>query len=183
VRRSFQRKGYTRPQPQARAAREDARDDWRVVPDAITIGRRAFWPIKQNPWFTSGDDIVGIALAAFGWLPPIAAAQSPGSGWNRGPRRPCYTKRAMNRWRAVVAVIAVAVWALSAPLAVASNNCIAMGAMCEGPCGVSSCATSNVLVSNILLAVASVSPRPPEGFPCSLLALPDPPPRATLLSA
>src|SRR2546426_14314 len=100
-----------------------------------------------------------------------------------GPRRPCYSKRAMNRWRAVVAVIAVAVWALSAPLAMASNNCTAMGAMCEGPCGVASCATSNVPVSNILLAVASVSPRPPESFPCALLALPDPPPRATLLFA
>jgi hypothetical protein len=60
---------------------------------------------------------------------------------------------------------------------------MAMGAMCEGPCGASSCATSNVPVSAILLAVAGVPPRAPEGFRGALLTLPDPPPRATLLSA
>jgi Cu+-exporting ATPase len=50
------------------------RDDWRVVPDAIAIGRRAFRTIKQNLWFTAGYNVVGMALAATGWLPPIAAA-------------------------------------------------------------------------------------------------------------
>ena len=49
-------------------------DDWRVVPEAIQIGRRAFRTIKQNLWFTAGYNIVGMALAATGWLPPIAAA-------------------------------------------------------------------------------------------------------------
>jgi P-type Cu+ transporter len=49
-------------------------DDWRMVPDAIGTGRRAFRTIKQNLWFTAGYNIVGIALAAIGWLPPIAAA-------------------------------------------------------------------------------------------------------------
>jgi Cd2+/Zn2+-exporting ATPase/Cu+-exporting ATPase len=49
-------------------------DDWRMVPDAIGIGRRAFRTIKQNLWFTAGYNIVGIALAAIGWLPPIVAA-------------------------------------------------------------------------------------------------------------
>ncbi len=152
----MQYKGYTRPQPQARAARQDAGG--------------------------AGDESGQYSPHGCGALVEAAAL---GSGWNLGPRRPCYSKRAMNRWRAVVAVLAVAVWALSAPLAMASNNCLAMGAMCEGPCGVSSCATSNVPVSDILLllAVTSVSPRPPEGFPCALLSLPDPPPRTTLLSA
>ncbi len=50
------------------------RDDWHVVPDAIAIGRRAFRTIKQNLWFTAGYNVVGMALAATGWLPPIAAA-------------------------------------------------------------------------------------------------------------
>ena len=50
------------------------RDDWRVVPDAIAIGRRAFRTIKQNLWFTAGYNVVGMALAATGWLSPIAAA-------------------------------------------------------------------------------------------------------------
>jgi Cd2+/Zn2+-exporting ATPase/Cu+-exporting ATPase len=49
-------------------------DDWTVVPEAIRIGRRAFRTIKQNLWFTAGYNLVGMALAATGWLPPIAAA-------------------------------------------------------------------------------------------------------------
>jgi Cu+-exporting ATPase len=49
-------------------------DDWRVVPEAIQIGRRAFRTIKQNLWFTAAYNLVGILLAATGWLPPIAAA-------------------------------------------------------------------------------------------------------------
>jgi P-type Cu+ transporter len=49
-------------------------DDWRVVPEAVRIGRRAFGTIKQNLWFTAGYNVVGMLLAAVGWLPPIAAA-------------------------------------------------------------------------------------------------------------
>jgi Cd2+/Zn2+-exporting ATPase/Cu+-exporting ATPase len=50
------------------------RDDWRAVPEAIRIGRRAFRTIKQNLWFTAAYNVVGIVLAATGWLPPVAAA-------------------------------------------------------------------------------------------------------------
>jgi Cd2+/Zn2+-exporting ATPase/Cu+-exporting ATPase len=49
-------------------------DDWCVVPEAIQIGRRAFRTIKQNLWFTAAYNLVGMLLAATGWLPPIAAA-------------------------------------------------------------------------------------------------------------
>jgi Cd2+/Zn2+-exporting ATPase/Cu+-exporting ATPase len=49
-------------------------DDWRRVPEAIRIGRRAFRTIRQNLWFTAGYNIVGIVLAATGWIPPIGAA-------------------------------------------------------------------------------------------------------------
>jgi cation transport ATPase len=50
------------------------RDDWRMVPEAIVLGRRAFRVIAQNLWFTAGYNAVGILLAAIGWLPPIGAA-------------------------------------------------------------------------------------------------------------
>ena len=50
------------------------RDDWRVLPATVGIGRRAFRTIQQNLWFTAGYNVVGMALAATGWLPPIAAA-------------------------------------------------------------------------------------------------------------
>jgi Cd2+/Zn2+-exporting ATPase/Cu+-exporting ATPase len=49
-------------------------DDWQVVPEAVRTGRRAFRTIKQNLWFTATYNVVGMALAATGWLPPIAAA-------------------------------------------------------------------------------------------------------------
>jgi len=50
------------------------RDDWWAVPEAVRIGRCAFRTIQQNLWFTAGYNVVGMALAAAGWLPPIAAA-------------------------------------------------------------------------------------------------------------
>jgi Cd2+/Zn2+-exporting ATPase/Cu+-exporting ATPase len=49
-------------------------DDWRAVAEAVRIGRRAFRTIKQNLWFTAAYNLVGMLLAATGWLPPIAAA-------------------------------------------------------------------------------------------------------------
>jgi Cd2+/Zn2+-exporting ATPase/Cu+-exporting ATPase len=50
------------------------RDDWRLVPEAIETGRRAFATIQQNLWFTAVYNVAGIAAAATGWLPPIGAA-------------------------------------------------------------------------------------------------------------
>ena len=50
------------------------RDDWRMVPEAIALGRRASRVIAQNLWFTAGYNAVGILLAATGWLPPVGAA-------------------------------------------------------------------------------------------------------------
>jgi Cd2+/Zn2+-exporting ATPase/Cu+-exporting ATPase len=50
------------------------RDDWSAVPDAIRLGRRAFRTIRQNLWFTAAYNVVGMGLAAAGWLPPIVAA-------------------------------------------------------------------------------------------------------------
>ncbi len=49
-------------------------DDWRLVPEAVQIGRRAFATIRQNLWFTASYNLLGILLAATGWLPPIGAA-------------------------------------------------------------------------------------------------------------
>jgi len=63
----------------------------------------------------------------------------------------------MNRWRLIVVVIGVAIWGLSGPLAMASNDCMTMGAMCEGPCGANQCATtqfeSNTAFDQVLAVV------------------------------
>lgn len=50
------------------------RDDWRMVPEAMRLGRRAHGTIRQNLWFTAAYNTVGIALAFLGILPPVLAA-------------------------------------------------------------------------------------------------------------
>ncbi len=54
------------------------REDWALVPEALRIGRRAARTIRQNLGFTALYNVIGIALAALGLLPPVwaAAAQS-----------------------------------------------------------------------------------------------------------
>lgn len=54
------------------------RDDWRMVPEALRIGKRGRRTIRQNIGFTALYNVVGLALAAAGILPPVwaAAAQS-----------------------------------------------------------------------------------------------------------
>jgi len=54
------------------------RDDWRLVPEVVRISRRTMRVVKLNLGFTAVYNLVGLALAALGLLPPIfaAAAQS-----------------------------------------------------------------------------------------------------------
>ena len=54
------------------------REDWRLVPDVLRIARRTLRVVKMNIAFTALYNVVGLSLAALGFLPPIlaAAAQS-----------------------------------------------------------------------------------------------------------
>jgi Cd2+/Zn2+-exporting ATPase/Cu+-exporting ATPase len=54
------------------------RDDWRLVPDALRIAHRTMGVVRMNIAFTAVYNLVGLSLAALGFLPPIyaAAAQS-----------------------------------------------------------------------------------------------------------
>lgn len=54
------------------------REDWSLVPEAFRIARRTMGIVKMNLGFTALYNVVGLALAAFGFLPPVfaAAAQS-----------------------------------------------------------------------------------------------------------
>ena len=54
------------------------RDDWRLVPEALKIAHRTMKVVKLNIAFTTVYNLVGLSLAALGYLPPIlaAAAQS-----------------------------------------------------------------------------------------------------------
>jgi Cd2+/Zn2+-exporting ATPase/Cu+-exporting ATPase len=54
------------------------REDWSLVPQVIQIARRTLRVVKMNIAFTAIYNLVGLSLAALGFLPPIfaAAAQS-----------------------------------------------------------------------------------------------------------
>lgn len=54
------------------------REDWALVPEVLQIARRTMGIVKMNLGFTAIYNVIGIALAALGFLPPIfaAAAQS-----------------------------------------------------------------------------------------------------------
>jgi len=54
------------------------REDWALVPEVFRIARRTMRVVKQNIAFTALYNLVGLSLAALGFLPPIlaAAAQS-----------------------------------------------------------------------------------------------------------
>jgi Cd2+/Zn2+-exporting ATPase/Cu+-exporting ATPase len=54
------------------------REDWALVPEAIRIARRAMGVARLNLGFTAAYNVIGVLLAALGYLPPAlaAAAQS-----------------------------------------------------------------------------------------------------------
>ena len=54
------------------------RDDWTLVPQVLEIARRTMRAVKLNIGFTGVYNLVGLLVAALGFLPPAlaAAAQS-----------------------------------------------------------------------------------------------------------
>jgi Cd2+/Zn2+-exporting ATPase/Cu+-exporting ATPase len=54
------------------------REDWALVPEVFRIAQRTVRVVKLTLIFTAVYNVAGLALAAFGFLPPIfaAAAQS-----------------------------------------------------------------------------------------------------------
>jgi Cu+-exporting ATPase len=54
------------------------REDWNLVPEVLKISQRTMRVVKGNLLFTTVYNVIGLSLAAFGFLPPVlaAAAQS-----------------------------------------------------------------------------------------------------------
>jgi P-type Cu+ transporter len=54
------------------------REDWELVPEVLRIAKRTMKVVKMNIAFTAVYNLLGLSLAALGFLPPIfaAAAQS-----------------------------------------------------------------------------------------------------------
>jgi hypothetical protein len=90
----------------------------------------------------------------------------------------------MQRVHPFVVMIALAFWVVSGPIGMAFNGCVAMGTMCEAPCGISSYVTAPIAAqigspapiasvhATILDRAATVAARPPS-----------PPPKPALRSA
>lgn len=54
------------------------REDWNLIPEVLQIAQRTMKIVKMNLAFTAIYNVIGLSLAAFGFLPPVyaAAAQS-----------------------------------------------------------------------------------------------------------
>jgi hypothetical protein len=89
----------------------------------------------------------------------------------------------MRRSRIFLAVLTAVVLALAAPLAMASDNCMAMGALCEGPCGASSSVVSGLVSVAYTQLLTSAQPLPAEYVPQAIPKVSDPPPKPLLRSA
>jgi Cd2+/Zn2+-exporting ATPase/Cu+-exporting ATPase len=50
------------------------REDWNLIPQVISAAQRTMRVVKGNLGFTAAYNLIGLALAAFGFLPPIFAA-------------------------------------------------------------------------------------------------------------
>jgi len=50
------------------------RDDWNLVPEVMRLARRTLRVVKGNIYFTALYNLLGLTLAALGFLPPILAA-------------------------------------------------------------------------------------------------------------
>jgi hypothetical protein len=80
----------------------------------------------------------------------------------------------------MTALIALVLWTVAGPLAAVFGACAAMGAMCEGPCGVGPCAILLLVTLTPILFVLGVTMPIGRSVPTVLVRLVDPPPRAAL---
>ena len=81
-------------------------------------------------------------------------------------------------------MLVVAVLVFLAPIAMAFGACAGMTAMCEGPCGASSCGAVSIAPHSISLGpVTGLAPQDPGRLPAATLSSLDPPPKSFLLSA
>ena len=83
----------------------------------------------------------------------------------------------VKHWRVLVAVIVAVVWSLSAPLAMASSHCMAMGAICEGPCGVPPCVIPPPLTAGVTHLVTAATSEPASHSPEIGPTVPELPPK------
>lgn len=80
----------------------------------------------------------------------------------------------------MVALIALVLWVVAGPLAAVFGACAAMGALCEGPCGVGPGGVLLLVTLTPLLFVLGNTASGGRSVPMALVRLLDPPPRPVL---
>lgn len=88
----------------------------------------------------------------------------------------------MRRPSRATALIAVVLWFVVGPVAAVFGACAAMGAMCEGPCGVGPCAILVLVAVTPVVLVLGITVPIVRSAPMIIVRLIDPPPRRVLLS-
>ena len=84
----------------------------------------------------------------------------------------------------IVVILVLAAWVLLAPIAMAFAGCAVMGGICDGPCGISSCAAiSTPTMSSAPAPASSFAIAPERHLPANTAAGLDHPPKSFLLSA
>jgi hypothetical protein len=86
----------------------------------------------------------------------------------------------MRRPARTIALIALVLWVVAGPLAAVFGACAAMGAMCEGPCGVGPCAILLLVTLSPVLFVLGITAPIVRSLPTIAVRLVDPPPRPAL---
>jgi hypothetical protein len=79
-----------------------------------------------------------------------------------------------------IALIALVLWFVAGPLAAVFGACAAMGAMCEGPCGVGPCAILLIVPLAPVLFLLGITAPIVRPLPTIAVRLVDPPPRPVL---
>jgi hypothetical protein len=79
----------------------------------------------------------------------------------------------------VLTVAFVALWALAGPIGMAFDGCV-MGAMCEGPCGLTSIVVSIAPTAVLVLSVHGEVPPVVQAHATGVKQVLEPPPRAPL---
>jgi hypothetical protein len=82
------------------------------------------------------------------------------------------------RSRRVATAVVLVMWVLLGPLAIAFEGCAGMGAMCEGPCGSTSCAGVSPIGGAPAPLTAYLAPRFLDHLLTVQPSVPDPPPKS-----
>ena len=85
--------------------------------------------------------------------------------------------------RRLTTLVVLAAWVLLGPLALVFGVCAGMEMMCEGPCGLTTCAGLTATSATAPLPVASLEAPPSDHLSTFILKTPDPPPKSAPLAA